>query len=242
MGNDLDELGNKAESQLFYSGLVDEVGERHVAWIDLMGILDHMENEQVYPTVLRGELLAIVSEYIDEDLVTVFTVGDGVIIVTEDGDYLQEFLDALFLHYCRFNVVDWRDGQDVYFNRLIRAGIGFGDVHKIDVERYSDEHIKGNVFHENFSNKLFGPGIIKALRAERGPPYSINEYNDDTTITPIRWWENVNLDEDSRIDILRMLKDYFDWYEGSHRYRYQPYERGHFDMALDYFDIDQSDL
>lgn len=242
MRNDIDELSNKAESQLFYSGLVDEVGERHVAWVDLMGILDHMENEQVYPTVLRGELLAIVSEYIDEDRVTIFTVGDGVIIVTDDRDYLQEFLDALFLHYGRFNVESWRDGEDVYFNRLIRAGVGYGDVHRIDVESYTDEHVNGDIFHENFSNKPFGPGIIKALRAERGAPYSIHEYNEDTKISPIYWWENVNLDEDSRIDIMLMLKDYFDWYDGNHRYRYQPYDRGHFEKALDYFDIDQSAL
>lgn len=242
MADTLEELKNKGESQLFYPDHVEEVGQRHVAWIDLMGILDHLENEQIYPAVLRGELLAVVSEYIDEDLVTVFTIGDGVIITTEHGDYLNEFLDALFLHYARFNVENWRNGDDVYFNRLIRAGVGYGDIHRIDVEKHSADHFEGNVFHGNFANKPFGPGLIKALRAEEGAPYSIHEYNDDATISPVHWWKRLGLDEDSRIDVLRMLNDYFDWYDGNYRYRYEPYDRGHFEMALDYFEIDPADV
>lgn len=58
MNGQLSELQEKGESQLSYSGLIDKIGRRHVAWIDLMGILDHLENEQIYPAVLRCELLA----------------------------------------------------------------------------------------------------------------------------------------------------------------------------------------
>lgn len=242
MSDRLQELRQKNESQLSYDGLIDEVGRRHVAWIDIMGILDHLENEQIYPAVLRTELLAVISEYVDEDVVTVFTVGDGVIILTEDEDHLHEFLDALFLHYTRFNVEEWRSGEDIYFNRLIRAGVGHGEIHKIDVERYSDKHFNGNVFHDNFSNTPFGPGMIKALRAEEGAPYSVHEYDGNGTIDPVYWWERSGVPERYRIDLLSMLKDYFDWYAGNFSYRYEPYDKGHFEEALDYFDIDEDDL
>lgn len=75
-----------------------------------------------------------------------------------------------------------------------------------------------------------------------GAPYSIHQYNEDTTIRPVKWWDRLGLDEDSRIAVMRMLKNYFDWYAGNYNYRYEPYDRGHYQMALDYFEIDESDL
>lgn len=80
--SDLDELANKDEDQYFYHTFLRNLGERHVAWVDIMGVLDALGNDQKAPAVWRGELLTVISEYIDLRKATIFTVGDGIVIMT----------------------------------------------------------------------------------------------------------------------------------------------------------------
>lgn len=242
MNNRLKALRQKSESQFFYAKHIDEIGARHVAWIDLMGILDHLKNKQIYPAVLRGELLSVVSDYIDHEKVELFTAGDGLIIITEDKSYLYDFLGSLMEHYVRFNVENWRDGDDIWLNRLLRAGVGYGDIHKIDLEGYARDNRRGNPFTTDFSNDPFGPGIINALRAERGSPYSTHEYQSDETIEAIQWWDHMNIDYDLRVETVEMLSDYFDWYDSKRKYQYSPHAQSHLDKAVNYFQVDQTDL
>jgi hypothetical protein len=243
MTRDIDDLKEKDEGQWFNGDHIDVVGDRYVAWIDIMGIRDHLQNRQVYPSILRGELLSVISEYIDSSEVELFTAGDGAIIITEDEKYLQDFLTALFTHYVKFNVKDWReDNHKIYFNRLIRAGIGYGEIHRIDIKKYSRKKNEGNPFHNDFSNDPFGPGIIDALRAEYGSPYSIHKYQSDETIDKVKWWKSSGISYDDRVEMIEMLVDYFDWYEGKHRYQYSPKKSGHLDSCLDYFEVNLSDI
>ena len=242
MRDEFRSLANRDESQYFFIDHLDEIGERHVAWIDIMGVLDRLRHNQTYPAVARGELFSVVSEHIAESQAQVTTVGDGVIILTEDREYLVDFLDALMLHYARFNVTNWRDDEDIWLLRLPRVGVGSGDIHKIDTEYYSEDNLRGNVFHDDFRNEPFGPGMIRAMESERGAPFSIHESARHGDPQPIRWWENINLEEEPRIDTVKMLKEYFDWYDSHYRYDYSPYSAGHYEATLDYFDVDESQL
>lgn len=242
MDSELEALSRKPESQYFYNEYIKREDEKYVAWIDLMGIRDHLKNRQVYPAVLRGELLSVISENIDRSKAEMFTAGDGSIIITDEKDYLYDFLSALFSHYTKFNVKNWKGGEDIWLNRLLRAGVGHGEIHRIDIEKYDSSKRGGSPFSEEFANDPFGPGIIDALRAERGSPYSIHRYNDDGTISGLEWWGYMGLGYDERTDIIEMLDEYFSWYSGRHDYQYSPYDRNHLNKAINYFEVDPKDL
>lgn len=237
MRDEFEQLAQRSESQYFYKAHVENAGEHHVAWIDIMGILDHLKKGQLQPAIARGELLSVVSQHIDQERVQVTTVGDGVIILTEDRNYLEDFLDALMRHYVRFNVRNWKDGGDIWLNRLLRVGVGKGDIHLINRSRYAGMNKNGDVFHDDFRNEPFGPGMIRAMQSERGAPFSIHT-NTGSQIEPYCWWEEVGLAEESRKEIIEMLISYFDWYDAKSRYRYEPYTVGHLEDALEYFDVE----
>jgi hypothetical protein len=242
MTSEFQNLREKDESQFFYDKFINCEESKHVAWIDLMGIRDHLKSGQVYPAVLRGELLSVCSKHLDEQKSEICTAGDGVIITTEERAYLMDFLRSLFRHYTRFNVKNWQDGEDIWLSRLLRAGVATGEVQMIDEERYATNNRNGNPFHSDFSNDQFGPAIINALTAERGPPYSINEYTSAGDVERVFWWQNVDMSYSDRKDLLNMFVDYFSWYKGRKDYEYPPGQKIHLDTAITYFKVDPSDV
>lgn len=240
MNDRLEELAEKDEDQYFYAEeyLVNQ-GEKFVSWIDLMGILDALENDQEAPAVWRAELISVISQYIDLDRVDLFTVGDGMIIITDDEDYLYEFLFALFNHYITFNINrrqgEWQD--NIWLHRLIRAGIGHGPVYTINVEDYAEDFIPENPLSDDFANKPFGPGLIRALNAETGAPFSIHEVTQGGDIEPVKWWDEMDVSDDTRVDLMELLNEYFNWFDKRDEYRYSPYDSNHLIDSLRYFEI-----
>ncbi|MFC7138462.1 hypothetical protein ACFQMA_01250 [Halosimplex aquaticum] len=152
MTEDLDDLAELEQDQFFYEQCLDDLGQKHVAWIDLMGILDSLSNDQKMPAVYRGELLAVISRFLDFDRAETFTIGDGVIIMTDDKDYLYEFLGSLFSHYVKFNIHRYKGDWDIWLHRLIRAGIGTGDVYQIDMDGYDEKNRNGNPIPDGIEN------------------------------------------------------------------------------------------
>lgn len=238
MTPDLGELAERDEDIYFYNRFLQNLGEKYIAWIDLMGVLDCLSNDQTMPGVYRGELLAVVSRYIDFDRAETFTVGDGVLIMTEDRDYLLEFLSSLFSHYVHFNVRRYQNDEwEIWLHRLIRAGIGSGDVFKIDMDTYDEENRNGNPIPDDIDNTPFGPALIRALQAEQGAPYSIHEHNVGGDPDPIKWWNTQPISLGDRKDVLRMLNDYFNWFNSKETYRYSPYESNHLIKSIRYFEV-----
>lgn len=234
----IQKLKDRETEQYFNAKFLSELGNKYVAWVDLMGIQDSLSKDHVTPAILRGELLAVVYTHIDLDLVEVFSVGDGVVLMTDNRDYLEEFLTALFYHYVKFNLRHYRGDEykwEINLHRLIRAGMGSGRMYEIDVERFHNEHYDGSVFDDSFANTPFGPGAIDAFAAEGGAPFSIRQ-STDTDVEPLKWWRN-ELSDSMREELEQMLTDYFDWFAERDRYRYDPHESEHPRLVQEYFEL-----
>jgi len=140
MDDGIRRLSNLRTETYFNGDHLIEKGNQFVAWIDLMGVKDALVNNYKSPAIWRGELLVEIHEYVNTDKVSeVFCVGDGVVIMSNDEDYLMSFLRALFSHYVQFNTQ--RHGEwEPYFHRLIRAGTGSGRVFQIDTEGFANDN------------------------------------------------------------------------------------------------------
>lgn len=241
MDESLEKLARKDEDQYFYDEYLIDLGVKNVAWIDLMGVLDALENEQTGPAVWRGELISVICEHVDLQRVEVFTVGDGVIIMTEadDSEYLNDILRALFNHYLLFNLNRWEGdwSGDIWLQRLIRAGVGAGPVFEIDIEQYAEDFTPSNPLPDDFANTPFGPGLIRAANAEYGPPFSIHKYVGEGEFEQVKWWKEMDVSPDRRVDLMNMLNEYFNWFDSRDEYRYSPYDSNHMIDALRYFEI-----
>lgn len=241
MRDELRELAEKDEDQWFYNDHLIEIPDKKVAWIDLMGILDALENDQEAPAIWRGELYSVITEYIDHDITDVFSIGDGVIVMADDMDYLKAFLSSLFSHYVKFNIRryngDW--SGDIWLHRLIRAGIGTGPVYQIDTERYLGSFRGGSPFqNEYFINTPFGPALIRALQSEEGPPFSIHVLDSEDQPIEWKWWKDIGLGIETRLELIELLNEYFNWYDSETGYRYKPYDSNHLIDFLRYFEIE----
>lgn len=240
MDQRLRELAEKDEDQWFYSEFLEEIPNRKVAWIDIMGVRDALRNNQLAPAIWRGELYSVITAYIDNDITEVFSVGDGIIVMCEDMDYLKSFLKALFSHYVLFNLNRF-EGEwvgDIWLHRLIRAGVGSGPAYIIDVEAYLSEY-RGQAPFQNdyFSNTPFGPALIRAFQAEEGPPFSVHVLDREDQPIEWKWWDEIGMEEGIRRDLLTFLNEYFNWYDSQTGYRYKPYKSNHLIDSLRYFEI-----
>ncbi|MFC4407962.1 hypothetical protein [Haloarchaeobius iranensis] len=241
MTPDLEDLAELDEDQYFFDRFLEDMGEKHVAWIDLMGVLDSLSNDQSMPGVYRGELLAVISKYIDFDRSDIFTIGDGVIIMTDDKEYLMNFLGALFSHYVHFNIA--RHGEwDIWLHRLIRAGVGTGDLYVIDMDEYEEVNWNGNPIPRTIDNTPFGPALIRALQAESGAPYSIHEHVTGGEPETIKWWNSQPISMEDRENILKMLNEYFNWFNSKDTYQYSPYESNHMMTSLRFFEVSNFEI
>jgi hypothetical protein len=232
-------LTRKHTSEFFNGDFIETIGYLDVAWVDFMGMKDALRNDQDKPSVLRGELLATIHRYTkDAEVEGIFTIGDGVIILSESRDYLKEFLAALFNHYMKVNLTEYRD--DVWLARLPRGGIGSGRVQQIDMETFEEENHSGNPIPESFDNTPFGPGTMNAMDAESSAPLGINEYNGGN-ITPYRWWSEHQLGQygrKHRREFLEFFEEYQDWHRVRDEYRYSPDppdESDHLQAARNFF-------
>lgn len=234
MEMDLGRLAHKRTEQFFNGDFLEPLGNKYVAWVDIMGVRDALQNNQKAPAIWRAELLSVVHEYIDDEKVEVFTVGDGVVIMTDREKYLTSFLGALFTHYVNFNLNRYGDWE-IYLHRLIRAGVGSGQVYRINVEAYDTEKDEGAPFPDGFSNTPFGPGPIEAFNAEQGSPFSIQEADGDNGGTPVKWWDDTGLSKQKRYELLELLAEYFQWFNQRDYYSYEPYESEHDKKAKEYF-------
>ncbi len=241
MDEGIQSLSNKQTETFFNGDHLVEKGNQFVAWIDLMGVKDALVNNYKSPAIWRGELLAEIHEYVNQDKVDeVFCVGDGVVLMSNNEDYLMNFLQALFSHYVRFNTRRHGDWEP-YYHRLIRAGTGSGRVFQIDVEEFESDNHGGSPFPETFRNEPFGPGVIEAFSTEGGAPFSIQTPDDGA----FKWWQddwdNGRRDQ-HQTQVLELLEDYFNFFAGSSEYSYEPYTTEHHTEALNFFDGHEVDF
>jgi len=241
MDDGIQEL-SKLRTETFFNGNhLKEKGNQFVAWIDLMGVQDALVNDHKTPAIWRGELLAEIHEHVNLDKVgEVFCVGDGVVIMSNNEDYLMSFLRALFSHYVKFNIHRYGDWEP-YYHRLIRAGTGSGRVFQIDIEEFDRDNHGGAPFAESFRNEPFGPGVIEAFSTEGGAPFSIQTPEDGA----YKWWKDDWIDgtrNQKQTQVLEMLQDYFDYFSGAEKYSYKPYETEHHKEALSFFEGHEVDF
>jgi len=199
-----------------------------------MGVQDALVNEYKSPAIWRGELLVDVHEYVNPNKVDeVFCVGDGVVLMSDDEEYLLSFLEALFGHYVGFNRRKHGDWEP-YYHRFIRAGTGSGRVYKLDIERHDRDKNEGSPFPEEFRNEPFGPGIIEAFTTEGGAPFSIHRPGNEA----YKWWKNEweFMEDVKKKNTLKMLSDYFDYFDERDEYDYDPYGKDHHTAALEFFE------
>lgn len=233
---------SKRKTEPYFNGdHLTTLGNRYVAWIDLMGVRDALEKDYKSPAIWRGELLTVVHRHINKDEAEVFSVGDGVVIMTEDESYRDSFLEALFDYYVDFNIRKYGNWK-IYLHRLIRAGTGSGRVFQIDVEAHDEADNEGTPFTDNFPNEPFGPGIIEAFKTEGGAPFTIQKPSSGDDVEPHKWWENTwKFDftvESNKKSTLNLLSDYFEYYDERDEYAYDPYnkKRKHDKAVLEFFE------
>lgn len=236
MNSNTRELLRKQTETYFNGNHLDELGNKYVVWIDIMGVRDKLRKDQKLPAIFRGELLTEVYRYVDSDKVEeVFTVGDGVVIMSNDESYLLEFVSGLLNHYATFNLERWGDWE-MNYHRFLRVGFGSGRVYKIDVEDFEEDADDGSPFPSEFPNTPFGPGPIEAFSAEGGAPLSI-QYSDGTSE---KWWSKGvgQLSDHQRKRLVQLIAEYFDWHDSRGRYNYDPYsdESGHLEYVKEYFE------
>lgn len=210
-----------------------------------------MHDEQHPPAVYRAELLSVLYERLDLDRVEIVGVGDGVLLITEEKDYLMDIIKALLSHYLRFNLrhstpgEDW-EHWDVRFHRFVRVGIGNGKLATVNVDEYHEDNERVSPFPESdsefdFPNRPFGPAMVYALAAEKGAPLSVHEYYGDDDIRPIKWWKDTNITEEERRDLVKLLNKYFNWYRQNTSH-YDPYERNHMIRSLRFFGVSDHEV
>lgn len=153
----------------------------------------------------------------------------------------MEFIYALFSHYVKFNLERYRgnklDKWDIWLHRLIRAGIGSGPVYRIDGPKYNNAKRGGSPFPSSFSNTPFGPALIRASLAEHGAPFSIHEYNEDGDYETVKWWKEMDISNDDKLNLVQMLNEYFNWFDSRDEYQYSPYDSNHLIDSLRYYEI-----
>lgn len=226
----LNGLKNKSTQMFFTSDHVRDLGNKFVVWIDLMGVRDALMQNQKMPAVWRGELAALVFKYINENKAEPFIVGDGVVVMSDNEDYLKEFTFHVMRVYAKANLNNYRSWE-TNFHRFVRAGWGSGRVYEIDMEEYLRDYHGDFPFSSDFDNSPFGPGPVRAFSADHGSPLSIQMHED----SPLIWWQEVEFADNDRERLLEVYQDYFDWYAERDRYNYKPYERNHHEFALSYF-------
>jgi hypothetical protein len=217
------DLLKEDEDQFFYKKYLIEHRQKAVGWIDMMGMRDRLDLEMLHPSVMLGEILSDIYYHIDQQKVDCYSLGDAVLLVSDDGAYVEKFLRHILHRYVN-TTIKMKNYENPSFHRVMRAGFATGKLFTIDYKSYNRDYRQAEPFPNGFTNPPYGPALAQAFLAEKGSPYSLHRYEGRNYHPPMKWWKNTGLSRKKRESLIDRMKSYFDEFSDSNKYQYTPYD------------------